>query len=645
MNQIYRRIFILLSVLFSVSVVFGQTPEFTYQGKLTDTGGSAANYDFEFRLCATLAADCTTPLATFSQPNVPVSSGGIFTTKINFGSTPFDGSDRFLEITVRRAGETNYTTLAPRQKMTSAPYAIQTLKANDALQLGGTAANQYVLTSDPRLSATNYVQNGTTAQTGVNFNVGGTGTANVFNAGAQFNLGGQRILRGDSIGNTFLGISNGISNTSGANNTFAGFFAGRNNTSGSSNTFFGVSSGTSNTEGRGNAFFGTSSGSQNMTGDNNSFFGTTAGQNTTGNSNSFFGYGAGVFNATGTNNTAVGANSGLSANNLSFATAIGAGATAIGNNSVTLGRAVDQVYIPGSMYADKFISAQTYINATTAYYQSGRLLLNNTGANNIFLGTNGTSNTTGARNLFLGDSAGSLNTTGSDNIFIGYNSGTPNATQVSNSIAVGNNATVSTSNTIVLGTTNQKTVIRGNLQIFAGRTDGGGTAFESVTTTLYGPGLATTRLYLSSISNPVYTQSPICFSGSSGGEIPYGIVGYCANGTGLSENKTDLKTFSGGLETIKRLKPVSFKWKTDGVSGIGLNADDVAVTDPQLVSRDEKGKVREVSESGLNAVLINAIKEQQKQIEEQSKQIDELKKIVCAANPSAQICQEKKDEK
>ena len=63
-------------------------------------------------------------------------------------------------------------------------------------------------------------------------------------------------------------------------------------------------------------------------------------------------------------------------------------------------------------------------------------------------------NTTGSSNTALGDSALSANTTGGSNTAIGYEAGPDSAsTNLSNSTAVGANATVSQNNTLVLGQT------------------------------------------------------------------------------------------------------------------------------------------------------------------------------------------------
>src|SRR5204863_6487310 len=124
-------------------------------------------------------------------------ANGIFTVPLDFGAPAFSGADRFIEIGVRAAGSgVAYTVLSPRQQLTSAAYAIRAgsstsadnatsaATATNATQLGGVAANQYVLTNDPRLldartptaGSTNYIQNANSQQP-ANFNISGNGTA------------------------------------------------------------------------------------------------------------------------------------------------------------------------------------------------------------------------------------------------------------------------------------------------------------------------------------------------------------------------------------------------------------------------------------------------------------------------------------
>jgi hypothetical protein len=52
-------------------------------------------------------------------------TNGLFTVALDFGSEPFDGSARWVQIAVRPGSSTGaYTNVVPRQQITSSPYAI-----------------------------------------------------------------------------------------------------------------------------------------------------------------------------------------------------------------------------------------------------------------------------------------------------------------------------------------------------------------------------------------------------------------------------------------------------------------------------------------------------------------------------------------
>jgi hypothetical protein len=103
----------------------------------------------------------------------------------------------------------------------------------------------------------------------------------------------------------------------------------------------------------------------------------------------------------------------------------------------------------------------------------------------------------------------------------------------------------------------------------------------------------------------------------------------------LKENiiyKNDL-----GLNFISKLKTVSYNYKADQLKHRrdGLIAQDVAkalkdlgMQFSGLVIDDDKNKTENLSYGDFVIPLINAVQEQQKQIEAQQKQIDELKKLV-----------------
>lgn len=101
---------------------YAQTTAFTYQGKL-NSGATAAdgNYDFLFFLYSSnLGGSQIGPAVTNQSILV---SNGLFNVALDFGDN-FPGEDRWLEINVRTNGNGTFTTLTPRQKITSAPYAL-----------------------------------------------------------------------------------------------------------------------------------------------------------------------------------------------------------------------------------------------------------------------------------------------------------------------------------------------------------------------------------------------------------------------------------------------------------------------------------------------------------------------------------------
>jgi len=64
---------------------------------------------------------------------------------------------------------------------------------------------------------------------------------------------------------------------------------------------------------------------------------------------------------------------------------------------------------------------------------------------------------------------------------------------------------------------------------------------------------------------------------------------------------------------------------------VGLGAEDVEKIDSLLVTYNKQGQVEGVKYDRINVVLINAIREQQAQI-------DSLMKIVCLDHPELDFC-------
>jgi hypothetical protein len=97
---------------------------FTYQGRLTEDGNLAqGTYDFRFTLYD--AASAGTQVGSVVTKSGITVTDGLFTVELDFGSGVFTGEARYLEIAVRPgATVAPFTTLSPRQALTSAPYAL-----------------------------------------------------------------------------------------------------------------------------------------------------------------------------------------------------------------------------------------------------------------------------------------------------------------------------------------------------------------------------------------------------------------------------------------------------------------------------------------------------------------------------------------
>jgi hypothetical protein len=73
-------------------------------------------------------------------------------------------------------------------------------------------------------------------------------------------------------------------------------------------------------------------------------------------------------------------------------------------------------------------------------------------------------------------------------------------------------------------------------------------------------------------------------------------------------------------EAILALQPVTFRYKQeldpDGIPQFGLVAEQVEKVNPDLVARDEKGKVYTVRYEAVNAMLLNEFLTEHRKVEE-----------------------------
>jgi hypothetical protein len=125
---------------------------------------------------------------------------------------------------------------------------------------------------------------------------------------------------------------------------------------------------------------------------------------------------------------------------------------------------------------------------------------------------------------------------------------------------------------------------------------------------------------------------------TSGGvlTLPYlgsaGSVSLCLNmGAQIAQCSSSLRYkdnvagLTMGLETIARLRPVTFDWKTSGAPDLGFVAEEVDKITPLLTTRNADGQIEGVKYDRISALLVKGMQEQQEQIQEQNKQITNLK--------------------
>ena len=84
--------------------------------------------------------------------------------------------------------------------------------------------------------------------------------------------------------------------------------------------------------------------------------------------------------------------------------------------------------------------------------------------------------------------------------------------------------------------------------------------------------------------------------------------------------KQNIKSLENAIEIIQNLRGVEFEWKENGQKSIGFVAQEVAEILPELVHGVEGEK--SVQYSNLTAILVEAVKTQQAQIEAQNAQIE-----------------------
>jgi len=212
-------------------------------------------------------------------------------------------------------------------------------------------------------------------------------------------------------------------------------------------------------------------------------------------------------------------------------------------------------------------------------------LINNTDGNdNTATGFDALiANTSGSDNTANGESALASNTIGNNNIALGNSAG-ENLTTGDNNIDIGNAGVAGESNKIRIGT--------------------------------------------------IGTQKNTFIAGINGVTVAGGVgviidsKGHLGTVVSSARFKDEIKPMDKASETILALQPVTFRYKQEfdpeGVPQFGLVAEEVEKVNPDLVARDEQGKVYTVRYEAVNAMLLNEFLKEHRQVQDQQKQIENL---------------------
>jgi hypothetical protein len=123
--------------------------------------------------------------------------------------------------------------------------------------------------------------------------------------------------------------------------------------------------------------------------------------------------------------------------------------------------------------------------------------------------------------------------------------------------------------------------------------------------------------------------------GTSSPATALDLGGGCMTGTTCSDRnlKTDIRPLTpdgSALAKVMRLQGATFRWKADpkGKRAVGLIAQEVERVAPEVVSTSPADGQKGLSCTGVEALLIEALKDQERRIESQQRHIDALERAL-----------------
>jgi len=689
MNASTKLLLLLLLTVLAIEGAHGQASSFTYQGQLRQSGEPFTGMaDLEFRLYDQLS-DGTQIGGAQSLDDVPVEDG-LFQVELDFGATAFDGSDRFLEVTVDGAA------LIPRQKVTATPYALlATGLASGSVGGGSIDPTEVQLRVVGTCPAGEYVQQinqdgsvvcgvddagmagwsltgnaGTNASTNfigttdaVAFEIrtadvrslriepsaetfGGSPITTNTIAGASANvvlpgvrgatISGGGVPSGDSdpelsleapnrITDHYGTIGGGYANVAGddsagvADRPYATVGGGFDNiASGFSAT---VGGGSNNTASSSNTTVG--GGNQNTASGSFSTVGGGFNNNTAGGSSTVSG---------GTNNTASGSLATVGGGNTN--TASSSNATVGGGSNNT---ASGNLATVGGGFVNTASGFRATIGGGEANTASGSRATvgggdSNTASGNFATVGGGTDNTASGDYSFVVGRRAKNSDASHDGVFIFADSGNADFTSTG-----ANQFIVRAAGGVAFGRAPDDYF---EIQTPFNEVNGNGSGERGAFRVRLN---GTTRLRLLgngglAVGNSWQSAGVPDNGIRVAGEVQLGIVNgggsaqLCLNSSNRistcsssARYKSDIAPLDLGLDEVLALRPVGYRWTSDGKADIGFVAEEVAEIDERLIDRNDEGQVDGVRYDRISAVLANAVRTLDEQREESNKERQALR--------------------
>jgi hypothetical protein len=148
-------------------------------------------------------------------------------------------------------------------------------------------------------------------------------------------------------------------------------------------------------------------------------------------------------------------------------------------------------------------------------------------------------------------------------------------------------------------------------------------------------------------------QKAAYMQGISGATVPSGVAVFIAGNGQLgtvqssARFKNEIKPMDEASEAILALRPVTFRYKEeldpDKIPQFGLVAEEVEKINPDLVARDEEGKVSTVRYDAVNAMLLNEFLKEHHNVQELKATVAQQQKQIEALTATVQKVSEELD--